>query len=61
MGLRPEQGLPVRTLVVTAGWSPLYEETAASLVARRLTLQGAGHRVQDDPRVTPALCEHWAD
>ena len=64
VGLRSELGLPVRTLVITAGWSPLYDETAASLVdlgAKHLTLEGAGHRVQDDPRVMPALSEHWRD
>lgn len=63
VGLRAEPGLPIRTLVVTAGGSPLYEQTAASLVAlgaRHLTLEGAGHRVQDDVRVTAALREHWA-
>jgi len=64
LGLRPADGLSVRTLVVTSGWSPLYEETATSLVAlgaRHLTLEGAGHRVQDDPRVLPALREHWRE
>jgi pimeloyl-ACP methyl ester carboxylesterase len=64
IGLRTEQGLPVRTLVVTGGWSRLYEETAAALVAlgaRHLTLDGAGHRLQDDARASPALREHWAD
>lgn len=61
VGLRPE--LPVRTLVVTSGWSSLYEQTAAALVAlgaRHLTVEGAGHRVQDDPRTLPALRAHWA-
>ncbi|MBO0925145.1 alpha/beta hydrolase [Cellulomonas sp. zg-ZUI199] len=61
VGLR--QGLPVRTLVVTGGWSRLYEETAAALVAlgaQHLVLDGAGHRVQDDPRSSAALREHWA-
>lgn len=64
VGLRPDLGLTSRTLVVTAGWSPLYEQTATSLVAlgaRHVTLEGAGHRVQDDPRVTAALQEHWDD
>lgn len=64
IGLRPEQGLPKATLVITGGWSPLYEETAQSLVAfgaRHLTLEGAGHRVQDDPRTTHVLREHWTE
>ncbi len=61
VGVRPDVGLPVRTIVATGGWSPLYEETAAALVAlgaRHVTLDGAGHRVQDDPRVLPTLREH---
>jgi pimeloyl-ACP methyl ester carboxylesterase len=63
VGLRPQERLPARTLVVTGGWSPLYEETAKSLVAsgaRHLTLEGAGHRVQDDPRATQLLRNHWS-
>lgn len=63
IGLRSEQGLPVRTLVVTTGWSPLYEQTAQSLVAagaRHLTLEGAGHRVQDVPQATQMLQGFWA-
>lgn len=62
VGLRPEQGLPVRTLVVTGGWSPIYEQTAEALVAqgaRHVTLEGRGHRVQDDPRALDVLRDHW--
>ena len=53
---------PVRTLVLTAPSSPLYAETADSLIglgAAHLALTGAGHRVQDDPRTAPLLREHW--
>ena len=52
----------VRTLVVTGGVRPLYEETAMSLVdagARHLVLEGAGHRIQDDRRTTQVLRAHW--
>jgi pimeloyl-ACP methyl ester carboxylesterase len=62
VGLRAEGRLPVRTLVLTAPSSPLYAETAESLVglgAAHLTVDGAGHRVQDDPRTTGLLREHW--
>lgn len=62
LGLREDLRLPVRTLVVTGGERPLYEQTAAALVlrgARHVTLEGAGHRVQDDPRLLDALREHW--
>ena len=53
VGLDP--ALPARTLVLTAPSSALYAETAESLVglgAAHLTVDGAGHRVQDDPRTT---------
>jgi len=62
VGLRPDQVLPTRTLVVTGGSNPLYEETARALVAagaQHLTLEGAGHRVQDHPQCTRAVREHW--
>lgn len=62
VGLRSDQALPVRTLVVTGGWDPLYEETAESLVAlgaEQVTLEGSGHRVQDHPQCTRVLREHW--
>jgi len=52
----------VPTLVVTGGWSPLYEEVAESLAvagARRRVLAGYGHRVQDHPELNGLLAEHW--
>ncbi len=63
MGLAPDERLPATTMVITAGWSSLYEETAARLVelgARHVTFTGAGHRVQDDLRATGVLRDHWA-
>lgn len=62
LGLRPGLRLPVRTLVVTGGRRPLYEQTAGAMVllgARHVILEGAGHNVQDDPRVSAVLQEHW--
>lgn len=62
VGLRPKPNLPARTLVITAGWSPLYEETAHALVAscaRHLIIEGPGHRLQDDRQVMQVLREHW--
>ena len=62
VGLRPELGLPVRTLVLTAPSSALYAETADSLAdlgAVHRTVAGAGHRVQDDPRTTGLLRAFW--
>ena len=53
----------VPTLVVTGGWSPLYEEVAAALVAAGAStrvLPGYGHRVQDHPGLNALLQEHWA-
>lgn len=64
IGLRAREGLSARTLIITGGWSPLYEETAEALVAsgaRHLTLAGAGHRIQDDPRTTQMLRKHWSE
>ncbi len=61
IGLR--QSLPVRAVVVTGGWSRLYEDTAEALVAlgaQHVTLEGAGHRVQDDARASGVLAQHWA-
>lgn len=52
----------VPTLVVTGGWSPLYEEVASALVgsgARHRVLAGYGHRVQDHPDLNALLQEHW--
>lgn len=60
VGLDP--ALPARTLVLTAPSSPLYAETAESLVgfgATHHTVAGAGHRVQDDPRVMDLLRDFW--
>jgi pimeloyl-ACP methyl ester carboxylesterase len=63
-GLRPPWGtglqprLPVPTLVVTGGWSELYEEIARALVAlgaRHVVLSGRGHRVQDHPDASRLL------
>lgn len=62
LGLEPLPHLASRTLVVTGGWSALYEETAESLAAcgaRHLMLDDAGHRVQDAPGATRALQAHW--
>ena len=62
-GIVAEIGLPVPTLVVTGGWSPLYDETAdalADLGARTVELPGAGHGVHRDPRVVGALADFWA-
>lgn len=62
-GLRVDVGLPVRTLVVTGGWSDLYDQTADALVAlgaQRVTLDGAGHRVQEHPRATEVIRRHWS-
>lgn len=64
VGLRREEGLPVRTLVLTAPSGPLYAETAAALAALgavHRTLAGAGHRVQDDPRTTGLLQGFWRE
>ena len=50
------------TLVVTGGWSALYEEVGDALTAagaRRLVLAGYGHRVPDHPDVNAVLQEHW--
>ena len=57
--------LPRATLASTARRPLLYAETAESLGRPRrlehLTVDGAGHRVQDDPRTTALLREHWRD
>ena len=62
-GIVAAAGLPVPTLVVTGGWSPLYDETAEALVALGATaveLPGAGHGVHRDPRILPLLDDLWA-
>lgn len=54
--------LPVPTMVVTGGWSDLYEEAASALVrlgARHAVVEGARHRVQDVPETDRLLREHW--
>ncbi len=51
------------TLVITGGWSPLYDEVARELVAhgaRSLVLAGHGHRPQDHPDATGVLSS-WLD
>lgn len=52
----------VPSLVVTGGWSALYEEVGDALAAagaRRVVLSGYGHRVQDHPGFNAVLREHW--
>ncbi|KQV71684.1 hypothetical protein ASC64_21210 [Nocardioides sp. Root122] len=61
-GIVAGDGLPVPTMVVTGGWSALYDETAEALVALGATaveLSGAGHGVHRDPRVLPLLEGLW--
>lgn len=53
----------VPTLVVTGGWSALYDEVADVLVsagASRTVLTGYGHRPQDHERAPDVLESHWA-
>ncbi|WP_372729995.1 alpha/beta fold hydrolase [Nocardioides sp.] len=62
-GISAALGLPVPTLVVTGGWSPLYDETAealATLGAMRSELPGAGHAAHQDPRAHGLLRDFWA-
>lgn len=61
-GLRTDTVASVRTLVVTGGSTPLYEETAHALVgagARHHVIAGAGHRPQDAAEATPVLRTFW--
>jgi pimeloyl-ACP methyl ester carboxylesterase len=61
-GLDPAAGLPVRTVVVSGGWNPMYEQVADALAefgARRVTVTGSGHRVQDVDGFTDLLREVW--
>jgi pimeloyl-ACP methyl ester carboxylesterase len=54
--------LSTPTLVLTGGWSPLYEQTAESLVrlgAVHRVLRGHGHRAQDHPDATEAVSAAW--
>lgn len=56
-------GLGTRTLVITGGERPLYEETAGSLKnlgAEHRTFNTSGHRVQDDPLATETLREWFS-
>ncbi len=51
----------IPALVVTGGWSALYEEVADALAdagAHRRVLGGYGHRVQDHPDFNGVLDEH---
>lgn len=53
----------VPTLVLTGGWNSEYEATAQALDragAKHQVLEGAGHRVQDDPRFNELLAEFWS-
>lgn len=57
-GLTAGARLGVPTLVVTGGWSDLYDEVARALVAlgaRHALLTGCGHRAQDHPDAGPLL------
>ncbi len=52
------EGLNTRTLVLTGGERPLYEQTARELTnlgAGHRTFDGGTHRIQDDPRTNEAL------
>ncbi len=51
-------------MVVTGGWSALYDQTAQVLVALRAThreLPGAGHAAHKDSRATALLRRFWSD
>lgn len=63
-GVDPARGLPGPTLVVTGGWSPMYEEIAASLVqlgAQHRQLPGHRHRPQDASAATGLLRSFWIE
>jgi acetyl esterase/lipase len=50
------------TLVVTGGWSALYDEVARVFVghgARHATLAGAGHRPQDAAGANQLIADFW--
>lgn len=62
-GVSAEAGLPVPTLVVTGGWSALYDEVADSMVslgAEKVVLSGHGHRPQDADGANELLRRFWA-
>jgi hypothetical protein len=61
-GLSHVVALPVPTLVVTGGWSDMYEQTADALVLRgahRDVVPGGGHRVQDTAAINGVLQDFW--
>lgn len=53
--------LRVPLVVVTGGWSPLYEAIAVALAdltgGRHVQIEGAGHRPQDVPRFNDVLLD----
>ena len=58
-----EAGLPVPTLVVTGGWSILYDDIAeamAELGAERSVISGHGHRPQDADGANELLRKFWS-
>ena len=61
--ISPDAGIPVPTLIVTGGWSPLYDQTAEALSvlgAERTEFPGAGHGAHKDSRANVVLREFWA-
>ena len=62
-GVKAEAGLPVPTLVVTGGWSDLYNEVAEAMVdlgAERSILSGHRHRPQDADGANQLLRQFWS-
>jgi pimeloyl-ACP methyl ester carboxylesterase len=62
-GISRDVGIPVPTLVITGGWSALYDQTAEAMVAlgvERAELPGAGHTAHKDPRASTLLRRFWA-
>jgi len=59
----PDMGVPL--LVVTGGWSEVYEAIARNLVedlgARHEVIEGGGHRPQDHPDFDPVLQGWWSE
>ena len=59
--LLPDMGVPL--IVITGGWSEVYEAIARRLVegfgARHEVIEGAGHRPQDHPGFDPLLEDWW--
>ncbi|MFI1094788.1 alpha/beta fold hydrolase [Streptomyces sp. NPDC020917] len=61
-GLSTDAGLPVRTLVITGGWSPMYDQIAEALVelgADHIVVAGHGHRAQDSAEANGAMLRLW--